>query len=384
MAKCILFLSDGQLAVYHNNSAQLLTSQRQQKYEETLRALEEKYEWKTSGAGAQFMEQHNPYANRSQLDLCRITALTHCQGQLLYALSAQESGGLYSKDPFDATATEGLRFSDRSFTAHDLDAHGDLIVCAVDTIRGERHLALFEEGEAGYRILTQGDTEDSAPFLSRREEAVYYASCGYARDDSGALLAKGPSSLLKLNLSTGDLKELFEDAAFDYLRPKEGPDGALYYIRRPYAPPKPERRNLLNKIQDVGSVLKGMGRFFKAMSGKAPTPAAAASSDVKAMTQKRMLDGAWLDISQSEIASDASIESGCVPADWILFRCAPGNEPEMIQKGVADYDFDGDSLVYSDGRRIFSVCNGQRTLLHRAVFIPRISVIPEDAFQANA
>jgi hypothetical protein len=72
--------------------------------------------------------------------------------------------------------------------------------------------------------------------------------------------------------------------------------------------------------------------------------------------------------------ADQAEDGGFVPKDWVLMRENPEGELEVVREGVADYDFDGDALIWSDGRRILRSENGKTTVLHRGVFIPRIVV----------
>jgi hypothetical protein len=74
------------------------------------------------------------------------------------------------------------------------------------------------------------------------------------------------------------------------------------------------------------------------------------------------------------VPADQEDDGGFVPKDWVLMRENPEGELEVVREGVADYDFDGDALIWSDGRRILRSENGKTTVLHRGVFIPRIVV----------
>ena len=137
MSGKIVYLNDGEMGVITGGGASPLTSQRMAQYQRTLRQLEEQHAWKTSGAGAQFMGETNPYAGAdAQGEACRVTALTGLHGQLLYALSTPEMGGLYLKDPLDDEAQEGNWYSDRGFFVRDMDAHDGQIALALDSVRG--------------------------------------------------------------------------------------------------------------------------------------------------------------------------------------------------------------------------------------------------------
>ncbi|MGN1019872.1 MAG: hypothetical protein ACI4O7_05830 [Aristaeellaceae bacterium] len=379
MSSRIVYLNDGEMGVINGGGASTLTSQRMAQYQRTLRQLEEQHAWKTSGAGAQFMGQTNPYAGADdQSAACRVTALTGLHGQLLYALTTPEMGGLYLKDPLDDGAQEGNWYSDRSFFVRDMDAHGGQIALALDSVGGECHIALMEEDRPAYRVITQGDTVDTAPWLSRREKDVlYYASVGNGRNEDGMILAQGPSAILRLNLATGGLTELMADDHTDYLRPREAPDGALYFIRRPCQQKGNRPLSLGEKAKNVGAFFRGVGMFFRAIADPkgAANSKPVLSGGAKAMHQNRTLEGQTLDVSLP--ADPAEQDRGCVPDSWALMRRAPDGMLTEVARGVADYAFDGDALVYSDGRRIFRVREGRREKLCQGTFISRLAVLED-------
>lgn len=374
----VLFLSDGEMALYADGRVRPLPSERMQKYMDTARELENRNAWKYEGAGAQFQQQTNPYEMHRRMaeNACRVTAVVPFEGLALYALTTPDMGGLYLK-ALDADGAEGNWLSERTFRPRDLHVQGGQVAAALDTPQGECHIALMQAGKARYEIITQGDTQDSAPFLCEDGRTLYYASAGYARNEEGMIIAKGPSALLKLDLKTGALDAVYEEDAADYLRPKVGPNGLLYFIRRPYAQPQGKRLTIVDRAKNVGAFFKGVGRLFQFMGdpeGAAKrTPRVAGQS--KEAAQQRMLEGVLVDVTRTTDANTDDADKGCVPDTWVLLRREADGSLTEIVKGVADYDFDGDALVYSDGRRILRMEDGKKTVLHKAVFIPRVAVV---------
>ena len=225
-------------------------------------------------------------------------------------------------------------------------------------------------------MITQGDTVDAAPWLSRREKDVlYYASVGNGRNEDGMILAQGPSAILRLNLASGELTELMADDRTDYLRPKEAPDGAVYFIRRPYQQKGPRSLSLGEKAKNLGAFFRGVGMVFRTIAD--PKGAAASkpsmSGGAKAMRQSRILEGQTLDVSLP--ADPAEQDRGCVPDSWVLMRRNADGALTEVARGVADYAFDGDALVYSDGRRIFRIREGRREKLCQGIFLSRVAVL---------
>lgn len=372
--KQIFFLSDGEMMVYDGAKARCLRSDRKDQYIRTTRSLEERNAWKYEGAGAKFQGQVNPYETkrRAAESDCQIQAIAAWKGKLLYALTTPEIGGLFVKDTL-ADDAESSWLTEREFRPTDIHLQGDQVVMALGGALGERHIARMQADSVRYEVITQGDTQDSAPFLCPDGKTVYLSSAGWARDERGMPIAKGPAALLQLDLRNGDMEEVAAADDVDYLRPKQAPDGILYVIRRPYKTDHGKRPGLFDRAKNIGAAFKGLGKLLQAIGdpeGTAKRTPRVTGQSVEA-SQKRMLEGILVDISRGGEDND---EEGCIPADWVLMRQAPDGHFEEVLKGVADYDFDGDALVYSDGRRIIRLEDGKKTVLHKAVFIPRVVV----------
>ena len=371
----MLFLSDGEMMLWEDGRVRPLHAARRAQYIRTARELQERNAWKYEGAGAKFQHQTNPYAGAGAAaeTACRIRDVAALGDRLVYALVAPEMGGLYTKALDDPDAPEGNLLSERGFRPREMHIQGDDVVMAVEQAGLESHIALMKAGSGRYEVITQGDTQDSAPFLCPDGRTLYYVSAGWARNQAGVPLAKGPSALLRLDLRYGDLAELRADRKYDYLRPREAPDGHLYVIRRPYRSEVPRRATLADRVKHAGAFFKGLGRLFEAIGDPegtaARTPRVIGQSAEEG--QRRVLEGVMLDITRT---TDQAEDGGFVPADWVLMRENPEGELEVVRQGVADYDFDGEALIWSDGRRILRSENGRTTVLYRGVFIPRIVV----------
>ncbi len=376
----VLFFSDGEMCLYADGAVRTLHSERMEKYMATARELEARNAWKYQGASAQFQQRENPYETQRRMaeSACRVTALAPCGEQLLYALVTPDMGGLWLKPFDDDAAPESGWLSERTFQPRDMHVRGDQVALALDTAHGECHIALLAAGRARYEPLTQGDTQDTAPFLCGDGRTLLYSSAGFARNEEGRILAKGPSALLKLDMPTGDLEEVFSADDTDYLRPKVAPDGRLYFICRPYAQPKAKRLTLVERVKNVGAFFRGLGRLFQFIGD--PEGAAKRQARIAGHrddgAQKRMLEGVLVDVTRTADANTEDDGRGCVPESWALMRREKDGTLTEVMRGVADYDFDGDALVYSDGRRIIRLQDGKKTVLHRAVFIPRVVIVP--------
>lgn len=371
----VMFLSDDEMMVYAQGRISCLHSERRERYIQTARNLEARNAWKYEGAGAKFQMRENPYERQSVMaeSQCHVRAIAPWQGRLLYALTTPDMGGLYVKDPADDAAPESSWLSERGLQVEDLHVQGDQVALSVKVGMGERHIAVMKADTARYEIITQGDTVDAAPFLSRDGRTLYYASVGLARNENGFLMGTGPSVLLRMNLRTGEMEEIAADDRYDYLRPKEGPDGALYCIRRPHRQPEAPRPGLVQRVKGFGAAMKGLGKLLRLIGdpqGEAAREGGASAQGGQAV-QSRPFDDVWLKITPA--CGEDDQENGGIPSDWVLLRRTPGGFEEVC-KGIADYDFDGDALVVSDGRRILRIADGEREVLYKGAYVPRIAV----------
>lgn len=373
MAGSVIIICDDQLARVKDGRIISLTSQREQQYRQALRELETKYEWKTSGAGAQFMKQTNPYKGATEYSRCRLNALAGLDGKLLYSISTPESGYLYLKDCEDDAAPEGHRYGERGLDITDLSACGGKIAFSAHDARGEYHIALMEEGRAGYRWVTSGDTYDAAPAFSRDGKSIFFESSGLARGDEGYVTAKAPAEIMKLDLAAGTLEEICADPEHDYIRPRMAPDGGLYMIKKPYKTPEIPRISVADRIRNIGNFFRGLGNIVRALGNtdsidrKLDKYAGAGTA-----VRTRILNGVAVSVAEKPDEKD---ERGWAPDDWVLVRRSDDGGFTEILKGVADYDFDGGAIIYTDGRRVFRYENGRREKLCKGAFIPRIAVI---------
>ena len=127
----------------------------------------------------------------------------------------------------------------------------------------------------------------------------------------------------------------------------------------------------------MGAFFHGVGMFFRAIDDPKGAAASKPSMSVgaKAMHQSRTLEGQTLDVSLP--ADPAEQDKGCVPDSWVLMRRDADGTLAEVARGVADYAFDGDALVYSDGRRIFRLRDGRKEKLCQGTFLSRVAVLED-------
>jgi hypothetical protein len=381
----IVYIAKGDMGVIKDGVASPLPSQRLVQYERVLRSLEERHAWKTEGAGAQFMGQHNPYAGLSE-QKGRVSAVVFSGGRLVYASVTGESGGIFRKDPKDAAAQEGLLYSGASFFIEELDARDGAITASLVQPRGERHIALFVDGKPGYTLLTEGDTLDRHPFLAPKSDAVFYSSAGYARDEQGRILGVGPYGVLKLCRDSGRIEEIFSDPALNCLKYLEDAEGGRYMMVRPYKQ-SASGPSLKDMLLGPARLLQAFGGFLNLFSmrygGKPLRTGGAAPAQAKQKSlQELFIEGNLIQAERNlkENQRRGEANPGIVSGDWRLVRIKGDGTLETVRRGVLDYALlPSGGYVYANGKHVIA-CDweGRETVLLRDELVTRVAVLPGD------
>src|SRR5688500_6672094 len=169
----------------------------------------------------------------------RFSGLTRGEnpGELLYALDTDHVGGLFVYDT--SQQSERRLYHRNQFRAANLARHPKDATLAV-SLRGDdgsAHIAIMEPDGRGLKEITEGDVIDEAPAWSPGDgKTILYQSSGIGRNGAGFMVAQGPYAIQKLDLDSGDLPTLIEEATNDLLLPRLLADGSILFIRRPYEP----------------------------------------------------------------------------------------------------------------------------------------------------
>src|SRR5262249_20156200 len=123
----------------------------------------------------------------------------------------------------------------------DLRLHpdGNRLLCAQHARNGAANIVVMDADGGNFRELTGGDTVDTAPsWVPGQADAILFQSSGLARNQAGYVVAQGPASIQMADTNAGSLTMVLEDPRHDFLQPRVGADGFLYFIRRPYETPR--------------------------------------------------------------------------------------------------------------------------------------------------
>lgn len=383
MKETIVYIAQDEMGLIHGGKATGLESQRLRRYEQALRELEQKHAWKSEGPGAQFMRQQNRYAGAAQ-HKGRITSVAPYEDGLLYGMSTGEMGGLYRKNPFAPAEEEGLFYSDKHFGADDLCVCGDTVLLSISGAFGERHIARFVAGKAGYQLLTEGDTSERFPSFAHGQDAIYYAAAGYARDAQRTLLGISPYAILRLCLTTGEVEDLYADPKRDLLKLCEDRHGGRYLMARPYrgngrgADPMELLRAPVRFLKAIGGFLN----LFSMRYGGQPLRGGGAAATKAAQQSQRELfiDGNLIQAEKTlaENKKRGDVHPGIAPKDWQLLRVREDGGFELVKQGVIDYALlENGGFVYTNGRYVIACdAQGHETVLLKDKLVTRVAVLP--------
>lgn len=377
MAPCIAYLSQGKLLLKaEDQPARTIESEFGQDVQQRMLQIQRKNAWKDRGIRSLTM----PASMLKQLEAAAeaappvaITSLCRGEvGQIFYALEAAQVGGLFQ---YDLERNRETRlFHNSEFRVGDLDFSPQhrLIACIKTYPTGISNLATMAMDGMRPLDVTEGDSIDLAPrWVAGETKALVYQSAGVSRNSEGYVLARAPFTIEKLDFSQQTVTTLADDPKSDLLGPQIGPDGQLYYIRRPYKR-MGQSVDLVQFLKDLlliplrlaHAIFQFLSVFTQSFTGK-PLITAGTNQPVE-----RKFIRAWGDwISPENLpkrhAGDGDAP-GLVPRTWQLVRQGQTGTPEVLADGVLTYTVQTDGqVVYTNGSGIYSLkSGGERQRLH--------------------
>ena len=274
-------------------------------------------------------------------------------GKLLYFLRDNRVGGLFEYDLEDGSEKRLIHQQRLLLGDLSIDQTGQRVLCSQEGDNGTASIAIMDVDGSDYREITGGDTVDSAPaWIPGEPEKIVFQSSGVARSDEGYVVALGPASIQMLDLTKSELAPVREEDKSDFLQPKVSPSGDLFFIRRPYEPPRYGSSNLLiDFLLFPFRLLRAIFHylnFFSLMYSRKPLTSASGPK-VQADLKELLIKGKRID-AENALKKEHRVNGvrSLVPRSWQLIKRNRNGEEQVLATNVASYD------IMNDGRIIFT------------------------------
>lgn len=354
MAEMILFSNGERMGMIREGETFPLPSQRYQRYREAMQEIRRQHQWKNSGTGALFMGNLSGLAE-DQEPAVRIGGMALLDGLLYYTAFLGGVGGLYTKDPLNPDAPEGVIVHRQGMNTAGLCWNGASF--ATTLLEGrERHLGFFTLPRGELTVVTQGETVEAGPSWSRDCQQVWFSSAGWGREAPGGEPVLGPRAICRLDANTMELTEVYAQPGRDCISPQEGEDGSLWFLRRPRREAQ-EGNTLADIAAAPGKVVRAMGGWLDLFTRRYAGESLRSGGGKAKQKPERdlIIEGNLINAQRAleENQSQGEAYPGIIPRSWELVRLAPGGEnPEVVQKGVLAYALAPGGYVFSNGRHI--------------------------------
>jgi len=380
------YIANGKLCFYSDGTQREIRSNVLESYLSKVKESAKRNEWKHSGEGAVFRNAYIPGSDAesrvSSVSSKVICAHKH-ENSLIYSISIDGTTGIYSCA--DGSTDDGIVISSGDVSYGDFDIK-DGRIALTSSFAGESHIGVMKLGTTDCRTYTEGHTWDSRPSWSLTEEdVIYFCSSGLPENNAASdetvqrppdmtqmavrmftaaaePPVRGPSAIMKLNISEGTLTDLITDEKFDCICPQCLPDGTVCYIRRPYG--TVTNTSTLGCLGDIvmmpfrliGALFGFLNVFTAKYSGKTLSN----SVGTKDRDEKKLFIDGNLINAEAELRENRSRgekNPGIIPHTWELRCLRPNGDDLLIKKGVSAYHVDTRSgdILFSNGSAVIRI-----------------------------
>lgn len=339
----------------------------------------ERNAWKK---GTSFEISANRGVKEFEVDDAQIATTSVYLGQnqtMLYFLKDKVMGGLFSYDLAARTELRILHRQNLALSDLTLDPVSAKILASASHGNGSANLAMMDADGSNYREITAGDTIDAAPVaVPQVEQQIIFQSAGIARSPEGHVLAHSHTSLQMLDLRSGQLSPVLDNAQFDYILPRFSANGNLLFIRRPYEVPKYATENiLLDLLLFPFRLLRAVFHylnFFSLMYSRKPLTSASGPA-MQADLKDIILKGKRIN-AEKALRRESAINGipSLVPGSWELVSRTRQGAEQVLARNVASYDIAADGrILYSNGRAVFVLdANNQSQLVLKSDLVSEV------------
>lgn len=382
----MLYLSDNQIIHLKDHKLINIPCQAVEQYKKNLEEIKQRKEWKSKGTGAQFMgiaQMHN-MPESSQIYPSDVV-LTQ-DDQIIYAARLDEGTAIYAKSLNNLQELEGLVLRKNEFVVYDMNYDSSskrLVLSASAPYQYERHLSILDVYGNRIQYITEGECQDANPvFDPQNPDQIYYDSCGFAYDQQGWVTI-GPKRICLLNLRTGDLDSVLEDAHYNFLKPQKDGMGNLYFLKRPYKHKTDSftvlKDLILAPVRIIKAIIGWLDFFTQRYSGQSlKTTSGANPAKAKQKTQEELfIEGNLINAQKTRQQNINTGEKypGIIPRSWELVKLTPSGELVTVKKGVLSYTLKAGNVLYSNGGFLLQIApDGTESMLAEGHLISKLAV----------
>ena len=381
----LFYLSSKHLFHLNNNRSVAISCQAITHYKQNLKSIQRRSEWKTTGTGAQFMGVANLHEAEEEPVFPSSMVVTDEQN-IIYSARLDDGAAIYTKSLNDLEGAEGLILRKPNFIVHDIDydRHNKrLVLSANHNYDYTSHLCLLPIEQNRIQPLTEGDCIDANPvFDPQNSNRIIYDSCGLGYDNRGDIL-NGPKEICVLDLQTGQIESVVNDAQYDFFKPLKDLQGNLYFIRRPY---KSQNSSILGDLKALiispfkilNAVTGWLDYFTRRYAGETlKTSSGANPAKAKQKSEEELfIEGNLIKTQQAKKQNKDAGEKypGIIPNSWQLMKQTPQGELICVKKGVLSYMLQNEDVIYSNGQQLIKINSGaEETMLAEGELIHKIN-----------
>jgi hypothetical protein len=347
---------------------------------------QELHGWKEGTAFSRSFTGRDRHMSADAVAMQATSAQFAAHDRVLYFLRDGSYGGLFEYDLAQDTEKRLLHKQNLYLDDLRIDSDGELLLGAQHATNKTANIVVMDADGDNYRELTGGDTLDTAPaWIPGDANKVLFQSSGLARNPDGYVVAQGPTSIQMVDTAAGSLTTILEDPRLDFLQPRVGANGFLYFIHRPYEVPHYGTENaLIDTLLFPFRVVRALFHylnFFSLMYSRKPLITASGPA-VQADLKQILIQGKRLD-------AEAALRSGVrlngvpslVPASWQLVCRSPQGQEYVLASHVASFDLASDGTVlFSNGYGVFALDGANSPqLLFRDQLIADVIAVPEQS-----
>lgn len=356
-------------------------------YKRKAQEIKLRNEWKNSGEGAGFLQGGLKMLNmmdggQSLEGRIQGVCFDKEHEKAIYSAQIEQLSGIFETDGKD----EIIKIQDMRTRFYNLDINKKSGDIAVGISRGsfEQNIAYIPFNTTDVLELTEGQTIDANPHWSCFEDRViYYDSKGLGLNEFGAIVGYSNSTIMKLDISKGEVEEILADKKYDYINPKTDSQKKIYFIRKPKIDRDSNRISFLDTLLIPFKILKGVFKFLEfftlkysgeSFNSKGNNPAKVKQEDPKEIFILGNLIKAEKELEKNRSAGEKY--PGIAPRSWELMCLSADGKLSTIKKGVICYDISQseDTIYYSNGSYILALSENKEVEVDKVELIEKLSI----------